>query len=261
MLQYFVNHGDLLDSLDVVFSQKRIARIGTGEYTDSLIWEKIYPFSETLVLKFATQQHAALELKTKTVSVENLLHLEHNRKTILAWSLNTQKVIQQSEKGTSSLSARLKTASECEIKGYPLAFHFDPLIIYPGCDKDYQEAIEQLFHHVSPDNIVWISLGTFRFIPDLKLIIEKRFTQSKIAHGEFIKGMDGKMRYFKPLRIDLYKKIINAIRAFAPNVLIYFCMEDDEVWQKSLGITPSEFGGLSNMLDSAASKSCHLVEY
>jgi spore photoproduct lyase len=35
-------------------------------------------------------------------------------------------------------------------------------------------------------------------------------------------------------------------------------MEDDEVWQKSLGFTPSERGGLSQMLDEQAARHCKL---
>jgi spore photoproduct lyase len=256
LLQYFVNHDDLFKSIDEVVAQKKIVRIGTGEFTDSLIWEQIYPFSESLVVKFSHQSHAVLELKTKTIHVDHLLHLRHNQKTILSWSLNTEKIIQETERRTASLLSRLNAARKCKASGYPLAFHFDPLFIYPGCDADYQEVIKLLFQYVSPENIVWISLGSFRFMPDLKTIIEKRFFHSAIAYGEFIKGMDGKMRYFKLMRILLYKKIIDSIKKYAPDVLIYFCMEDEEVWQKSFGYLPAEFGGLPQMLDESASRHC-----
>jgi spore photoproduct lyase len=259
LLQFFVNHEELFDNLDSIFSQKKIIRIGTGEYTDSLIWESIYPFSAKLVSKFSNQTHGVLELKTKTIHIEHLLDLKHNRKTILAWSLNTEKAIREWEKKTASLSARLNAAHKCEASGYPLAFHFDPLFMYPDCETDYDQVIRFLFKNISPENIVWISLGSFRFMPDLKYIIEKRFPKSNIAYGEFIKGLDGKMRYFKPMRIQLYKKIIAAIKNCAPDVMIYFCMEDDDVWKKTLGYSPSEFGGLPQMLDESASKHCGIM--
>ncbi|MBW2742523.1 MAG: DNA photolyase, partial [Deltaproteobacteria bacterium] len=95
-------------------------------------------------------------------------------------------------------------------------------------------------------------------MPSLKSIIKKRFPDSKIIYGEFITGLDGKMRYFKPLRIELYQKIVSCIRSLAPDVLIYFCMEDDEVWKKSLGFIPSERGGLPKMLDETAARHCGL---
>ena len=131
--------------------------------------------------------------------------------------------------------------------------------MYDGCETDYIDTIRQIFAHVSAENIVWISLGTFRFMPDLKEIIQKRFPESTIVYGEFIQGLDRKMRYFKPLRIALYKAIIETIRESAPDVLIYFCMEDDEVWRKSMGFLPSEKGSLSTMLDESAKFHCGLV--
>lgn len=258
VLQYFVNHDEMLAELESLFSEKSIHRIGTGEFTDSMIWELWTDLSSLLVPKFSMQPRAVLELKTKTTAIENLKYLDHNRKTIAAWSLNTDKVIRSEERGTASLSARFRAAARCESWGYPLAFHFDPMIIYDGCEEDYRQVVEQIFSHVSPDNIAWISLGTFRFITSLKPVIQKRFPESEIVYGEFIQGLDGKMRYFKPLRINLYQKTASWIREIAPDVLVYFCMEDDEVWKKSLGFIPSERGGLSEMLDESAAKVCGL---
>ncbi|RZB31957.1 MAG: spore photoproduct lyase [Desulfobacteraceae bacterium Eth-SRB1] len=258
VLQYFVNHDDLLAELDSLFAEKKLCRIGTGEFTDSMIWEMWTDLSDLLVPKFAGQSHSILELKTKTTAIDKLKHLNHNRKTIVSWSLNTNKVIQTEERNTSSLSARLKAAAKCESWGYKLAFHFDPMVIYDGCEEDYRKVINQLFSHISAKNIVWISLGTFRFMPSLKSIIQKRFPESKIIYGEFIPGMDGKMRYFKPLRINLYQKVVSWIKEIAPDVLIYYCMEDDEVWQKSLGFVPSDRGGLPLMLDNSAMQHCGL---
>jgi spore photoproduct lyase len=66
------------------------------------------------------------------------------------------------------------------------------------------------------------------------------------------------MRYFKPLRIELYRKMISWIREYAPEVLIYFCMEDDEVWKKSMGFSPQDRGGLPKILDNSAARVCEL---
>ncbi|MEJ2656443.1 MAG: DNA photolyase [Desulfobacterales bacterium] len=258
VLQYFVNHGDLKIELDRLFLKKTLTRIGTGEFTDSMIWDNWTDLSHLLVNRFSKQSKAVLELKTKTAAVNSLKALCHNRKTIVSWSLNTSRVIKTEERHTASLSARLRAASNCERWGYPLGFHFDPLILYDGCEEEYLHVVKQLFGHVSPENIVWISLGTFRFMPALKSVIQKRFPSSKIIYGEFISGLDGKMRYFKPLRIDLYRKVVSFIREHAPDVTIYLCMEDDEVWQKSLGFVPSDYGGLPRILDESAAKHCGL---
>jgi len=258
LLQYFVNHDDLLQELNLLFEQKTISRVGTGEFTDSLIWERWFSLSEFLVPQFADQSHAVLELKTKTTAIENLKKLRHNRKTITAWSLNTPFIIRNEEHGTASLSQRLRSAAECEMRGYPLAFHFDPIFLYENGEAEYLQVIDDLFAQISPESIVWISLGTFRFMPSLKPIIQKRFGASKIVYGEFITGLDGKMRYFKPLRINMYRRMVSRIKEWAPDVLVYLCMEDSEVWKKALGFIPSELGGLAHMLDLSVVEHCGL---
>ena len=260
MMQFFVNHDDLLAELDSIFKGKDIRRIGTGEFTDSFIWDPWTDLSQQLIPAFGGQNRAVLELKTKTADVNRLQRFDHNRKTIVSWSINTPRVIQNEERRTASLSARLNAAAQCEGWGYPVAFHFDPIIIYDNCEAEYEDVIRQIFSRISAQNIVWISLGTFRFMPSLKPLVQKRFPDSKIIYGEFVTGLDGKMRYFKPIRIDVYQKIVASIRRLAPGVLIYYCMEDDEVWQKTLGYAPDENGGLDRMLDEQASRLCGVSE-
>ena len=258
VLQYFAGLETLAHNLENMFTQNKIFRIGTGEYTDSLIWEKISPQPKFLVEKFARQNNCLLELKTKTVNIESLLPLDHNGKTVIAWSLNTPDIISTEEKGTASLKARLEAARRVESKGYRLAFHFDPLVIYQECEVQYKKVIQLIFEHVRSESIVWISIGTFRFMPKLKQIIEKRFMHSTICYGEFILGLDNKMRYFKPLRIMLYKQIISCIKEYAPELPIYFCMEDQEVWEKCMGFFPKKEGQLGHYLDESAAAHCSL---
>lgn len=259
LLQFFVNREDLDTELEDLFLRASITRVGTGEFTDSLIWESWTDLTDYLVGRFASQKKAVLELKTKTVNIQRLERLDHRRKTILAWSLNTPYVMKREERGTASLDARLNAASRCEKWGYPLAFHFDPMVIYPGCEADYRQVITMLFEKISPENIVWISLGTFRYMPPLKSVIARRFPASSIAYGEFITGLDNKMRYFKPLRIALYRHMVDCIRKAAPDVTIYFCMEDDQVWQQTMDFVPPSDGGLGRMLDESAAKICDLT--
>lgn len=258
LLRFFVNHEDLWEELDQSFKMSVPLRVGTGEFTDSLIWESWSDVTGQLVDRFAHQRCSVLELKTKTTAVEQLKYLKHDHKTIVSWSLNTPLVIGQHEKGTASLKARLRAAAQCESWGYPLAFHFDPIVIYPGCEDEYDQVIQLLFEHISADNIVWISMGTFRFMAALQGIVQKRFPRSKLIHGEFIPGLDGKMRYFKPLRIKTYRRMVESIRTRAPDTTLYLCMEDEDVWLRSIGFDPESRGGLPAMLDRSAVKHCGL---
>jgi len=90
-----------------------------------------------------------------------------------------------------------------------------------------------IFKQINPQKIAWISLGALRYPPQLKEIIEARFPHSQIALGQLDVGEDKKMRYFKDIRIEIFKKMLGYIRAHSKEVFVYLCMESQEVWKQA----------------------------
>lgn len=255
-LRLFGNTGEMLRELeeDVRQNPDRLHRVGTGEFTDSLLLDPYTGFSRVLVPLFAGMPNSVLELKTKTDHVENLRDLDHRGHTIVAWSLNAEHVRLREEPFAASIEERLRAARRCSDLGYFLAFHFDPLIDYPDWRSGYGEILDRLFAAVDPSRIVWISLGAFRFMPDLKAVIRERHPGSRIPYGEFVRGLDGKMRYFRDIRVELYSFMVERIRKVDPGLCVYLCMEGTDIWRESFGFAPEEDGGLSRMLDDAVRK-------
>ena len=214
-------------------------RIGTGEYSDSLALDRITGLSKKLIGLFAAQDRHLLELKTKSNEVDHLLDLDHKGRTVFAWSVNPEKLVESDEAGSVSLMERIKAAKKCVESGYPVAFHFDPIIFYSGWEKDYKEVVDLIFSEIDPGRIAWISLGALRFDPELKKIIEERFPGSRIIFEGMEVSEDGKMRYLKSARIDAFKKMQGFIRARSKNVYLYLCMEGEDVWKEN-GIDNAE---------------------
>ncbi len=178
-------------------------------------------------------------MKTKTTNIAGVLAVPPAENIVLSWSLNSEKIAREEEKDAPSVADRIEAARIVSARGFPVGFHFDPLILYPGWEEDYALVIEKLLRSVEPSRIRWISLGSLRFPPGLKPIIERRFPQTRIIYGEMVQGKDGKLRYFKPLRLELYQKIVGLIEYWGGGrVPLYFCMEDSEVWQKALKKNP-----------------------
>ncbi|MGB3226109.1 MAG: spore photoproduct lyase family protein [Desulforhopalus sp.] len=253
-LTFYVNidrlFNELTDSLSV--QPEKLFRIGTGEFTDSLAIDRLTGLSRRLVPFMGKWENAVLELKTKSAVIENLADLDHNGNTIIAWSLNSPFIMKAQELRSATLDERLTAARQCSEWGYKLAFHFDPIIEHQGWQEGYAAIIDKLFKIVPPKAIAWISLGALRFLPSLKEIGIKRFPSSKIFFNEFIQGLDGKARYFRPNRVELYKVIYDRLKERAsPTTCIYFCMESDEIWQEVMGFIPADQGGLPKMLDRA----------
>lgn len=241
LITIHVNIEDLWKQLDIFLHKKRHSalRIGTGELGDSLALDHITESSKDLVSYFRRKRNACFELKTKTTNIENILKTDPAENVVISWSLNSYRIAQEEEKGAPPVDERIDAAKRVSDKGFRLGFHFDPIIRYSGWKEGYREVIEKLLKTVDPSRIAWVSLGSLRFPPPLKPIIKKRFPRTKIIYDEFIQGKDGKARYFKPLRLELYNKIVSFIReAGGKEVPIYLCMESGEIWKKALGWKP-----------------------
>jgi len=235
LLTVYVNIEEILKNLDAFLKQNpgETFRIGTGQLTDSLSFDHLTAHTEFLVPFFADQPNAILELKTKSVNIERLKKLDPKGRTIVSWSINTPRIQQEEEHKCASIGERLTAAKQCLEWEYRVGFHLDPIVDYVGCLEEYEALIEKIFSEIPAGKIAWMSLGSLRFMPELKDIMEKRFPKSPLPYGEWVRGMDGKMRYFKERRVELYSALVKKIRSLAPNITLYLCMETEEVWKKT----------------------------
>ncbi len=227
----------------------QVFRIGTGEFTDSLAIDPITRWSEWLLPLFSKRKNAVLELKTKTDNIRGLLDSGFRDRIIVSWSLNSPFIAVREEHRAASLKKRLEAARQCQSEGFVLGFHFDPLIPHPKWKEEYAKTLELLEKYIDPKGVIWISLGSLRFMPGLKSIIRKRHPDTCVLDGEFIMGLDGKMRYFKPIRMELYGYMRKHLERWHPDSGLYLCMESHDVWQKSMGWSPGNSNGLKRYLD------------
>lgn len=237
-LQEYVNTPGLIfpaniDSFFRVFpSYKRPRmRIGTGEFSDSLMLDHITEYSLPIVEFFKNHKEAAFEFKTKSANIKNLLKLDHSGNIVVAWSLNPPKMIDENEFYASGLDERLSSARQCVRAGYKVAFHFDPVLYFEGWEKEYEKVIDLAFASVKPADIAWISIGTLRFNPNVKGIIEMRFPGNTILDNELVPGFDNKLRYPYGIRREIYQKLLDIFSKHSKKLTVYLCMEDYSMWQ------------------------------
>ena len=232
-------------------SPERLFRIGTGEFTDSLALDGIHHFSGLLADFIAEKKNSVIEYKTKTNEINNLINIKTRERIIVSWSLNSPYIVSHEEHKAPSIEQRLIAAKKCQEEGFIAGFHFDPLINHGNWRDQYKKTVDLMDKYLNPDKIIWISMGCIRFVPALKPIILKRHPGTIILNGEFIQGLDGKSRYFKPVRIEMYRFLRKQLESWAGrNPGIYMCMESDEIWRKSIGWSPVDSDGLSDYLDN-----------
>ncbi len=210
----------------------RPLRLGTGEFTDSLHLDDLTGYSLPLVEFFRRRKDVVFEFKTKSDNIANLLRVDPRGRIVAAWSVNPERVAEETEHSAVSLTRRLRAAARSAEAGYRIAFHIDPVFFFPGWEKEYGETVERIFAAVDPERIAWISLGTLRFSPELKKVIESRFPGNTILDAEMSLGYDGKLRYPAFVRLKIYRLLIDRILARRPGLPLYLCMESREIWEE-----------------------------
>jgi spore photoproduct lyase len=206
-------------------------RIGSGEFTDSLIFDNITNFSSKIIDYFKTKNDIFFEFKTKSTNIDNLLKNGGAKNIVAAWSVNSTKISAHNEFKTPSIEKRLLAAKECALAGFSTAFHFDPIIYYNNWKQGYKATVDMIFDTVPNDSIKWISLGTLRMPAAQKTIIENRFPDTEILNGEFLLSKDYKLRYDTDLRMTIYKYMLQIIKSKKSKAIVYLCMEDSNVWK------------------------------
>jgi len=213
-------------------SSKGPYRIGTGEYSDSLCLDFLTGYSLELVNFFSGMKKGILELKTKTAETRWIEKIKHPGNTVVSWSLNTPKIIDSEEGASASLAERLEAAALCSGKGFMAGFHFDPVMVYPGWEEEYRQVVKDLAGAVPAGRTAWISIGTLRFSPAWKDAMKDRFKNAQLLYEDFVLCPDGKMRYQKKIRLDIYGKMLQYINEILGPVPVYLCMEPPYIWKK-----------------------------
>lgn len=204
-------------------------RIGSGEFTDSLVFDDLTQYSQKIVPFFRQRPHLQFEFKTKSVNIGGLLKAGGCENVVVSWSVNSASVTDRAEHFTPGLSARLAAACEVARAGYRLGFHFDPVVIYDGWQQEYARTVQEMADTLPKERVAWISVGTLRFSRELKKMIENRFPQNTILDGEFLLDFDGKMRYGDSQRKDAYQFLLPLLRRSFPQAQVYLCMEDPQI--------------------------------
>lgn len=212
-----------------------IIRIGTGEFTDSLMIDSHTGMSSKFIEKFAPHRNLFLEIKTKSSNVDHLLSIKEKGSTVLAWSVNTQRNIDRHEPGSASLDERICAAVKAASAGYYIAFHFDPVILYDGWEDEYRAVVRMLLSEIDNKKILWISMGGVRFTKEYKDVVKRLGLNDEFILQENVRCSDGKYRYFKPARRRIYELFRDEVGKSTEPPFLYMCMESPEMWEDVFG--------------------------
>lgn len=219
-------------------------RVGTGEVIDSLSLDPLTLFSHPLIEFFNQYPEWILEFKTKSACVDQFLDCDHRGNIVVSWSINPQEVISHEEHGTASLEERLSAAERCVQKGFPIAFHLDPMIYHEGWQKNYGELIRELTRRFQRKDLHGVTIGTLRFQPEQRHLMRERFgMQSWVTQAEMFPSESGKLRYDSQIRTSMFRFAVETFKNHS-DWPVSLCMETPEAWIATYEKLPSQMDDL-----------------
>ncbi|GAA0744577.1 spore photoproduct lyase [Clostridium oceanicum] len=113
----------------------------------------VEPYSNSLkdtIEYFGKKDNMKFRFVTKFTNIDNLLNLNHNNKTTIRFSINTEKIIQEFEHRTPQIMDRLNAAYKVADAGYKVGFIIAPVFIYDNWKNEYTDlllTIKNLFRN------------------------------------------------------------------------------------------------------------------
>jgi len=198
-----------------------------GKLQDALALDPLTGYSRRIIPFFAEHRTARLTLLTKSADVRNLLDLDHREHSILSWTVNPATVIEAFEKNTPTLEDRLKAMEACAAGGYPIRAVVMPIIPVRDWQTVYDEFLTDLLTRV---RLARITLGSICSYPQAMRLTEQRLGHNNPISTRLDRGagrlIDGRLRFPRTLREEVYRCLIQTICRSAPDLEVGLCLEE-----------------------------------
>jgi len=211
--------------------------VGTGQSSDALMWGNKDGMLDILFSYADKNPQILLELKTKSNNISYLLESEVPENAFPSFSLNPEIVIKNEELFTASLDERLKAARALASKGIKVAFHFHPVILFDGWKEYYEKISKRIINDFSPEEIVFISIGTLHYAKPVLKKIRLSGHSSRIFKIPFVSNPEGKLTYPEDIKVEMFRHLYSLFSTFHGYVFFYLCMEEKKFWQHTFGFS------------------------
>ncbi|MCK5780685.1 MAG: hypothetical protein KAH04_06665 [Psychrilyobacter sp.] len=225
---FYVNLEDMFSEIDKF--TKKGTMISAGIVNDTLVHDNLTNVTEDLIKYFKGRPDLILELRSKSHNIGNLLKIEPSENILISFTFSPQEIIDKYELYASSLDERINAARALQDHGYVIGLRLDPMIEVEGSSEIYKKMIDKIFMNLDLDKIRDIGIGTIRYKKGLRQKVMSE-VDTDLFYNEFVVGIDGKERYFKKIRIKMYKNIIGAINKYG-KFDIYLGMEPQYIWDE-----------------------------
>ena len=233
-VKIYVNLPEMLSEIDrIAYRQQRPTAFYLGKLQDSLALDPLTAYSTVLVPFFAAHPFARLILLTKSANVARLLSLQHFGHSVLSWSVNPPEISAAFEENVPSVDERLEVMGWAAAAGYPVRAIMMPIIPVGGWKDLYAAFTHRLLETVP---IQRLTLGGICIYRGARGLMERKLGRRNVISDRLddttVAG-DGRVRFPRAVRHEVYSTIAEAARSLRPELEIALCLEEQALWEST----------------------------
>ncbi|MGD0518907.1 MAG: radical SAM protein [Thermoguttaceae bacterium] len=202
-----------------------------GKLQDGLALEPLSGYARTMVPFFARHPHARMVILTKSADIDNLLDLDHAGRTILSWTVNAPEIVRDYERNSPDVMDRIEAMRRCAQIGYPVRAVVMPIIPIADWQEVYGRFMASLIASVPLSRI---TLGSICSYPQAQRLMELKLGKKNVISSLLDRGPnkseDGRLRFSRSTRTEVYRRLIECIRREQSDLEIGLCLEDEAMF-------------------------------
>lgn len=225
-LRIFVNREEMLDKIIKVANQsEKELTFEIGSNSDLILENTITHNLEWTIENFNADK-GYITFPTKFDMVDPLLKLKNKEKVIVRMSMNSEKIINRVEFGTSRLNERIKAINKLKEAGYKVGILIAPIILVDNWKDLYEELIkrlsEELSEEIKNEAVFELIFMTYSYVH--KMINKEAFPNAiNLFNPEIMTGRGrGKYMYKKETREKGEEFLRKTMKKYLPNVEILY---------------------------------------
>ena len=220
----FINYEDFFIEIEKKIKQNRFEKsyFFSGYDCDSLAFDGITGFVESFLPIFERNKNGILEIRTKSVKIQNILKYKPIDNCIIAFSFTPENISKLIEHKVPSVKKRIDSMKKLAEMGWKIGLRFDPII--PACNfaKIYETLFKNIASNIPKENIHSISFGMMRFPKKMFKKMIKEYPNKKIISLNF-KNNNGIYSYSEEVQKKLENIIVGKLKKYMKNIPIYNC--------------------------------------
>ena len=221
----FVNEIDMQDAVknEIV---KRVHKdqplmLSISYNTDLMAFENILPITKNWIQFAKLNLDLNLEIRTKSGLYHSIKDIESSDQIVLAWTLSPDKVVRKYELNTPPLSKRISAIKLALKDGWKVRLCFDPILYYNNWENDYLELFNEVKSSLNLDQVLDITVGTFRMSNDYFNRIRKSKPNSGLFYQNY-KNENGIVSIDSKKKNSIFKLVSDNFSNYLPQNKIHY---------------------------------------